>query len=231
MKLEIPKDKLKLILLGAFVVLTLSIALFLYNGPLALSLFFGVAPTLILFVILPTLLLYGLLRHIKSKKPIFYSMLTACLLIFIIWSLMCLGFGPVCFCPGSGIPCDATTRPVGGYREFCQMPAGMNCMKAYLSSQTDKLDITLNNGWPKDIVVTNISCTKNESQYEAIDAILIPLGEFHSFTLTCNDENGSQINFEQGEAYGGKINVQYYLNDEGPSMFRLANGQITVKAK
>ncbi|MFH0817436.1 MAG: hypothetical protein V1909_02265, partial [Candidatus Micrarchaeota archaeon] len=126
--------------------------------------------------------------------------------------------------------------------EVCTMPAGMACTQLHLSSQTDTINISLVNGLQKTIVVTNISCTKNPSQFEKCDSnicvsydagiggIKVPLGgvSFRVYT-TCNDEFGKPMSFEPGDSYNGKINLEYYFLDEGPLAKRKISGNVYAR--
>ncbi|MFH0818128.1 MAG: hypothetical protein V1909_05875 [Candidatus Micrarchaeota archaeon] len=113
--------------------------------------------------------------------------------------------------------------------ELCTMPAGMTCSKSYLSSQTDTINVTLVNGLQKTIVITNISCSKNPSQFEPTKETTVSLGSAASFTTTCNDDTGDLLKFEPGDLYSGKINVEYYFQDEGPGAKRKISGNVYAR--
>ena len=129
-----------------------------------------------------------------------------------------------------------TTLPSGP----CSMPAGMICASSYLSSQTDRLNITLVNGLQKTIIIIGMSCTKDSNQFEPCEpvrcrgkdkiGITVPLGSSANFYVSCNDESGNPMKFEQGDAFSGKINVEYYSEDGGLSNPRKLSGNIYVKA-
>jgi hypothetical protein len=120
------------------------------------------------------------------------------------------------------------------------MPAGIGCSMFYLSSETDKLNISLVSGLQKKIVVTGISCTKNQDQFEQCDAarcsgfsgdgVVVPGGISVYFVATCNDENGNPMKFEPGDDFSGKINIEYYFLDEGSGAKRRDSGNIYAKA-
>ena len=56
------------------------------------------------------------------------------------------------------------------------------------------------------------------------------LGESKTFTTSCNDESGKPIDFDESETFTGKINIQYYFKDEGPTNLRRIIGNIQVNA-
>ncbi|MFH1448249.1 MAG: hypothetical protein ABIG39_05260 [Candidatus Micrarchaeota archaeon] len=138
------------------------------------------------------------------------------LILFLIFVLL-IPCGPLSIC--EPLPPDV-----------CTMPAGMSCTKSYLPSETDNLEVTIVNGLQNTIVITNMSCSKNPNQIEDINDVTMKLGESHEFITRCNDENGISIDLEQGEAFSGRINVQYYFEDEGPDNLRKISGNIYVKA-
>ena len=132
--------------------------------------------------------------------------------------------------------------PVGpGPPEVCTMPAGMGCQKSDLTSSSDLLNITLVNGLQQNIVITNISCSKNSAQSEICDSnrcagfsgdgVTVSNKGLFSALVACNDEIGNPIKFEPGDAFTGKINVEFYFQDEGSAAKRKMSGNIYVKAK
>ena len=96
------------------------------------------------------------------------------------------------------------------------------------------------NGLQKTIIITNMSCTKEPSQFEACDPVscrgvdknglTVYLGQPAYFYVSCNDETGNPMKFEPGDEFSGKINVEYYFENEGPSTKRKLSGNIYVKA-
>ncbi|MFH1448252.1 MAG: hypothetical protein ABIG39_05275 [Candidatus Micrarchaeota archaeon] len=123
----------------------------------------------------------------------------------------------------------------GGPPEVCTMPAGMTCPKSYLSSESDTLKITLVNGLAKKMIVSSVSCTKDPEQYgkrsyNPYADVTMGIGESHDFELVCTDKAGSPLGFEQGESYSGRINIEYYFEDEGVDNLRTLSGNIFVVA-
>lgn len=114
--------------------------------------------------------------------------------------------------------------------ESCNMPAGMTCTKYHLSSETDLIEISIVNGLQKTIVVTDMSCSKSNAQFEDINDVIMKLGEPHEFIANCNDEGGKSMTFDEGESFSGRINIQYYFVDEGPDNLRKIQGNIYVRA-
>lgn len=146
--------------------------------------------------------------------------------------LLCFVIG-VCI-PGLIVVWDIrqpySTGYVPGAPEVCSMPAGMTCSKAYLSSETDTLNITLVNGLQKAIIITNMSCSKNYGHSEPVQEIEMATGQSDWFVMACSDENGKPMKFEQGDYYSGKINLEYYFFDEGPSAKRKIIGNLYTRA-
>ncbi len=58
------------------------------------------------------------------------------------------------------------------------------------------------------------------------EGITVKLGQAVDFNVNCNDEKGNPIKFEQGDSFTGKINIEYYFNDEGPNAKRKITGNI-----
>ncbi len=114
--------------------------------------------------------------------------------------------------------------------ETCTMPAGMTCAKTVLSSDGGILQLTLANNLPKSIVVTSITCTKKPDQFVRLLNTTMESGQAYAFLLNCNGENGELLEFAPGDAFSGKINVEYYFADEGPINPRKLSGNIYVKA-
>ena len=106
----------------------------------------------------------------------------------------------------------------------------MSCAKLSLSSETGNLNIALVNGLQKTIVITNMSCTKDPSQFEPIQETKMLNGQSVSFFITCNGENGKALTFDQGDAFSGKINLEYYFEEDGPGVKRKLIGFVFKKA-
>ena len=111
----------------------------------------------------------------------------------------------------------------------CAMPAGMTCVNAYLSSETDTLNITLVNGLQKTIVITNMSCTKSISYSEPVHEIEMALGQSSWFVMACSDENGKLMKFEPTEDFSGRINIGYYSKNEGKNASRKISGDVYIR--
>ena len=130
--------------------------------------------------------------------------------------------------------------PGPGLTEVCTMPAGMSCPKSDLSSSSDLLNVTLVNGLKKNIVITNISCSKDSMQSEPCDSnrcagfsgdgVTVPLGGSFNALVTCNDDKGKAMTIDQGDAYSGRINLEYYFQDEGSRAMRKIRGNLYIKA-
>jgi hypothetical protein len=114
--------------------------------------------------------------------------------------------------------------------EVCTMPAGMSCAKAALDSDGGILQLTLISNLQKSIVVTSVTCTKKPDQLIRLLNTTMENAQAYTFLLNCNGENGELLEFAQGDAFSGKINVEYYFEDEGPSNKRTITGNIYVKA-
>ncbi len=112
--------------------------------------------------------------------------------------------------------------------EVCVMPVGMNCVSSRLAAE--RLDIELVSGFQKKIVITHLACTKKTDQQVEVEKQTVSPGQKLSFSIPCRDESGNPMSFKQGDAYSGKINVQYYFEDEGPSMVRRVVGNVYAKA-
>ncbi len=133
-----------------------------------------------------------------------------------------------------------STGPVPGSYEACLMPAGIDCHNFHLSSDTDKLEVTLENGLQKTIIITEIVCTKANLTVDCsgVDCspTAIPSGievaaaNSSKFLIPCNDETGNAIYFGERDQYSGKIVVYYYFKEEGPEAKRKLIGNIYVKA-
>ena len=123
--------------------------------------------------------------------------------------------------------------------DVCTMPGGMTCSRFNLSPETDLLNVTLVNGLQKTIDITNVSCSKDLNQFEQCDAfrcsdfsgdgVTVRLGSAFKALVTCNDESGKPMSFEPGDSYNGKINVEYYFLDEGPSAKRKLSGNVYAR--
>ncbi|MFH0817219.1 MAG: hypothetical protein V1909_01145 [Candidatus Micrarchaeota archaeon] len=125
--------------------------------------------------------------------------------------------------------------------EVCTMSAGMTCAKFWLHQETDKTDVLLVNRLQKEIIITNISCTKNPNQFEPCDSVrckgfdagiggvLVPLGASINASITCNDENGNAINFFSGDDFSGKVNAEYYFKEEGANALRKISGNVYAR--
>ncbi|MCX6778573.1 MAG: hypothetical protein NT157_06895 [Candidatus Micrarchaeota archaeon] len=114
--------------------------------------------------------------------------------------------------------------------EACAMPPGMVCRSYSLNGNTDRLNIELVNGLQKSIIVTKLSCTQDPSQYEDTVDIRLGVGEAHEWEVTCNDARGEPKSFETMERFSGKINLEYYFEEEGPWAPRNLTGMIYVEA-
>jgi hypothetical protein len=114
--------------------------------------------------------------------------------------------------------------------EICTFPVGMQCVSSHLSADTDKLEITVISGLQTPIIITNVSCAKTSDKLAEISQVRLATAQRASFSISCTDETGNPINFQQGDTYSGKINVQYYFEAEGPSALRRMSGNIYAKA-
>ncbi|MFH1447614.1 MAG: hypothetical protein ABIG39_02015 [Candidatus Micrarchaeota archaeon] len=118
--------------------------------------------------------------------------------------------------------------------EVCTMPAGMTCPKSYLSSAADQLNVTLVNGLQKSITITNVTCTKDPSNYSGGWAVAsqmnASLGQAININLKCADELGLPLSFDVGDSLSARINVQYYFKDEGINNLRRISGNVFAKA-
>ncbi len=207
MKFEIPKDRTRLLKYASVLLIVLSVPLFLFD--------FQLINTALYFLLLGFILgaLTALSEFFGGKRRealgTFFGF--AILLVFVMFILY--------------LPINGPMPP-----KVCTMPAGMNCRKFYLSSQTDRLNITLVNGLQKTIVITNMSCTKDSSQFEPFQETKMLLGQSASFVMSCNDDTGKALTFEQGDTFSGKINIEYYFKDEGPGTKRKISGNVYVEA-
>ncbi len=210
------------------------------------NLAFGFAITLIPILYLIALLFYGAGgfnpcddEHVDLKTPLFFA-LPLCGLLGLISGfgilrenmlgviIILLGVSLLILFVlflGDNIALVTCSPP-----ELCTMSAGMICSSFYLSSATETLEITLLNGMQKTIVITNLSCSKDPNQFEDVEDVSLGLGKSQKFETSCNDETGNPSEFDYKERYSGKINVQYYFQDEGPEKLRKLSGNIVVKA-
>ncbi|MFH1470523.1 MAG: hypothetical protein ABIF01_02135 [Candidatus Micrarchaeota archaeon] len=117
--------------------------------------------------------------------------------------------------------------------EICFMPPGVSCPKFSLSASTSKLNFTIVHGFEKPIIITGISCTKKQGQYEEVRDVSIGPRQYVDFSVSCNDENGNPMSFSPGDIFKGKINFEYYFSGEEPDDARrprTMSGDIYVKA-
>lgn len=114
--------------------------------------------------------------------------------------------------------------------QVCTFPIGMQCASSHLSADTDKLEITVINGFQKPIIINQAGCAKTSSAMADVSQTRLTTAQRASFSLSCADEAGNQINFQTGDQYSGKINLQYYFEAEGPSATRRMSGNIYAKA-
>ncbi len=118
-------------------------------------------------------------------------------------------------------------------QEVCAMPAGMSCIDFYLSSETNILDITIVNGFQKPIVITNAVCSQDLSDYTSnwdYGEIELPSLGLQYLDLQCSDETGIPLDFDVDEPFTGRINIEYYFEEEGEEARRRISGNIYVVA-
>ncbi len=82
----------------------------------------------------------------------------------------------------------------------------------------------------RSIVITKLSCTKKADQFEDFGAKQIAIGDEAWLTVTCNDESGKPMKFNKGDPFCGYINIEYYLNDQGPTNITRKSGQVALWA-
>lgn len=122
--------------------------------------------------------------------------------------------------------------------EYCMFSNGMLCQSAWLSGSSDRMSLSLVNGFGKPMLITHVSCTKNRDQFEQCDqkrcqgydvnkgGLVLQPGASAGFFLTCNDEKGKPLSFSKGELYDGKIVLWFYFTDEPPENKRKLVGSI-----
>jgi len=66
------------------------------------------------------------------------------------------------------------------------------------------------------IVITKLSCTMKKDQFEDIGPLRVGIGEEVWANITCNDESGEPIRFNRMDPFCGYLNIEYYVEDEGP---------------
>lgn len=226
MKLEMPKDRYEwtILLLFLFSVFWFLHMFFFchFEGFLASHgfLFYSLTKVLVfLFSIAVLLLAFVEFRasqssHEESRNHLLQPLMTVFIVIFFISFFSTLGFDL----------CSATP-------EVCIMPSGVNCQKAYIGADSH-LIITLVNGLGKPIVVTSIACTQNPNYYG--EPLAVPVTIAHeatgTFKMPCTNLENQPYKLQAGEMYSGKINMEYYFQDEGPDTKRHLTGTLTVRA-
>ncbi|MBI4399599.1 hypothetical protein HY570_02520 [Candidatus Micrarchaeota archaeon] len=118
--------------------------------------------------------------------------------------------------------------------EACRGPAGWTCSRTRLT--TDAVLTTAFSFPLRDVTITRLKCTQESgvvttgaSAWSGSQVIL--RGDTVSFTLTCHDTTGAAINsFVQGQEYRGRVNVQFYYNDEGSAATRQEKFELIAKA-
>ncbi len=148
----------------------------------------------------------------KGSKVVYISQILAVLSLLVF--LLTVGLvAPICKSP-----------------YYCQINY-FGCGDIRLSSSANQLEIKLTNNVQQPVVITNMSCTKNETQCEKIQDVRIGQQETKTILLNCKDETGKAIKFEQGELFSGRVYLAYYFENEGPTAVRISDGQILVKAQ
>jgi hypothetical protein len=121
------------------------------------------------------------------------------------------------------------------------------CLSWHISHPDANLSITIANGFDKPIVVTKISCSKSQNVFiscgeslpsgrqtvcdlknHSASSVKIRAGDSNEFLLPCTDENGQAIRVGKGDAYTGKINIEYSF--EGESQIGKLHGDIIQEA-
>ncbi|MFH1448019.1 MAG: hypothetical protein ABIG39_04090 [Candidatus Micrarchaeota archaeon] len=126
--------------------------------------------------------------------------------------------------------------------EYCTFSKGILCQSSVLMSHSDKLSLSLINGFNKPIVIMHISCSKNRDQYEPCSSkrcqsydsskigVELEPGASTGFSLRCNDDEGKPLRFRKGDHYTGKIIIKFHYSDESSNNPRKTVGSIWVKA-
>ncbi len=125
--------------------------------------------------------------------------------------------------------------------EYCVFPGTMECQSAWLSSDNQKLHLSIVSGMGRSIIVTHISCTMNRDQLEQCGpgrcrgfdsskgGIPVKPGETMGTVVTCNDDAGKPISFSMGDHYTGKVIIGYHYTDEPREFVRKITGSIGIK--
>ncbi len=122
--------------------------------------------------------------------------------------------------------------------ERCTLQTGLNCASFRLIGSSADLNISVTNGLPKEVTITDVSCTQQDTgagsaTYTTLtSAVVIPVGttKYVSQLVDCRNGAGTAITSGTvGSAYVGKLYIKYYFTDEGSTATRVNPGDISLK--
>lgn len=119
--------------------------------------------------------------------------------------------------------------------DTCNFQVGLHCQSWRLDASDDNVTIHIINGYQQYINVTQVLCqTQGTTGVWTTYPQPVEIAPQRDAWLTidhCYDNNGAQINFEQGEMFTGKAMVQFYFRNEGLGMPRRNTADVKFTAQ